>query len=195
MNYATIPTPVSSVIDTDSAAAYAAADVSISEACAEDLADIQDLLFEIFQEPQFNIKEEGHTLWERMQARYQADPQKNVDDFWGPDKSRRYAVLLRQKQTKELVGVAWILASDQSNDVGELNKLYLRKDFRGRGLGKAVLTSMIEKAREIGFKTMYLITGRELTTAIALYKSFGFVEVPQERYFNSPNSIAMERHL
>ncbi|MBU6452834.1 MAG: GNAT family N-acetyltransferase [Cyanobacteria bacterium REEB67] len=169
--------------------------VTMREAVEADLPDIQSLLFEIFQEPQFNDKTQGHTLWERMQERYQADSQKNLKDFWGPDPVRRYAVVLHDSASQNLIGVAWILAKDGVSTVGELNKLYLQADYRGKGLGKRVLTLMLSQAKALGFTTLYLITGRELTSAIALYKGFGFIEVDQERYHNSPNSIAMELPL
>jgi len=170
--------------------------LSIQPASEADLADIQKLLFEIFQEPQFNQSEKGHTLWERMKTRYEHDPEKNARDFWGPDRSRRFAVTVREKgQGNDLVGVAWIMAAAGDTALGELNKLYLRKDCRGNGLGKYVLELLLSEARKLGFTAIYLITGRELTDAIALYQRFGFVDVPQDRYKNSPNSIAMQLDL
>jgi N-acetylglutamate synthase-like GNAT family acetyltransferase len=172
-----------------------AAGVTIREAVEGDLKEIQELLFEIFQEAQFNNKSKGHTLWQRMEIRYHDDPAKNLKDFWGADRRRRYAVVLHENSSNDLVGFAWILAKDGVKDVGELNKLYLRQDYRGKGLGKHILNLMLEEAKVLGFTTMYLITGRELTGAIALYSSIGFVEVEQARYKNSPNSMAMELTL
>ncbi len=169
--------------------------VTMRDAVEADLPEIQSLLFEIFQESQFNDKTQGHTLWDRMERRYQADPQKNRKDFWGPDLARRYAVVLHESASQKLIGVAWIVAKGGVSTVGELNKLYLRADYRGKGLGKRVLTLMINQSRALGFTTLYLITGCELTSAVALYKSVGFIEVDQKRYQNSPNSIAMEKVL
>jgi putative acetyltransferase len=56
----------------------------------------------------------------------------------------------------------------------ELRKMYLAKEIRGRGLGKKVLARMIETARELGFKKLYLETASPLKEAIGLYEKFGF---------------------
>lgn len=56
----------------------------------------------------------------------------------------------------------------------ELRKMYFDKELRGKGYGKKTLQRMIEKARDAGFKTMYLETASVLKEAVGLYKSFGF---------------------
>src|SRR5438132_889848 len=40
----------------------------------------------------------------------------------------------------------------------ELRKMYFSKNLRGRGIGKKTLQRMIETARELGFKKIYLET-------------------------------------
>lgn len=58
----------------------------------------------------------------------------------------------------------------------ELRKMYLHKAYRGKGLGKALLDDALVKARRLGFRKMLLETASVLKEAIALYKSYGFVE-------------------
>ena len=58
----------------------------------------------------------------------------------------------------------------------ELRKMYLDKDHRGKGLGKFLLEDALSKARQLGFERMVLETASVLKEAIALYKSYGFVE-------------------
>jgi len=58
----------------------------------------------------------------------------------------------------------------------ELRKMYLHKAHRRKGLGKFLLDDALSKARKIGFKRMILETASVLKEAIALYKSYGFVE-------------------
>lgn len=62
----------------------------------------------------------------------------------------------------------------------ELRKMYLRKEYRGQGLGKLLLDDALVKARQLGFEAMVLETASVLTEAIALYKSYGFVEYTPE---------------
>ena len=58
----------------------------------------------------------------------------------------------------------------------ELRKMYLHKAHRGKGLGKFLLEDALSKARQFGFDRMILETASVLKEAIALYKSYGFVQ-------------------
>lgn len=58
----------------------------------------------------------------------------------------------------------------------ELRKMYLHRAFRGKGLGKLLLEEALSKASQLGFKKMTLETASVLKEAIALYKSYGFIE-------------------
>lgn len=56
----------------------------------------------------------------------------------------------------------------------ELRKMYFDKSLRGRGFGKKTLERMIERARVLGFKKIYLETANALREAIRLYEKYGF---------------------
>jgi putative acetyltransferase len=56
----------------------------------------------------------------------------------------------------------------------ELRKMYFAQKLRGRGVGKRMLERMIEKARALGFKRIYLETASVLKQAVALYEKYGF---------------------
>jgi putative acetyltransferase len=58
----------------------------------------------------------------------------------------------------------------------ELRKMYFEKSIRGKGVGKKLLEYCIEKAAQLGFKTITLETASVLVEAIALYKKYGFKE-------------------
>lgn len=60
----------------------------------------------------------------------------------------------------------------------EMKRLFVRPAFRGTGLGRLLVESIISEAREMGHAHMRLDTlpGR-MDTAIALYRSVGFVEI------------------
>jgi putative acetyltransferase len=65
--------------------------------------------------------------------------------------------------------------------VCELRKMYLIKTERGRGLGKFILTTAIQTAREKGFRKIVLETISPLKEAISLYRKYGFIEVPPKQ--------------
>jgi putative acetyltransferase len=56
----------------------------------------------------------------------------------------------------------------------ELRKMYLHRDYRGRGLGRRLLEDALTNARRLGFARMTLETASVLKEAIRLYESYGF---------------------
>jgi len=63
-------------------------------------------------------------------------------------------------------------------DTCELVKMYLSSEVRGKGLGKLLLQKCMEQAKENGFHKVYIETMPELTSAIAMYKKYGFTFIP-----------------
>jgi putative acetyltransferase len=64
--------------------------------------------------------------------------------------------------------------------IGEVKRMYVDPAWRGRGVGRALLETLIARAREMGYQAVRLGTVAEMTAARALYASLGFV--PIERY-------------
>jgi putative acetyltransferase len=56
----------------------------------------------------------------------------------------------------------------------ELCKMYLAKEARGRGLGRQLLENALAAARSAGFREVWAETNSVLTSAIRLYKRYGF---------------------
>jgi GNAT superfamily N-acetyltransferase len=59
----------------------------------------------------------------------------------------------------------------------ELKRMWVAPQARGLGLGRRLLTELERLAVEHGVRTLRLETNRNLTEAIALYRSSGYVEV------------------
>ncbi|MCH2022901.1 MAG: GNAT family N-acetyltransferase [Saprospiraceae bacterium] len=56
----------------------------------------------------------------------------------------------------------------------EVRKMYIMREFRGKGIGKFILSELIKIAKKNGFSRLELETAAVLTEAISLYKKFGF---------------------
>jgi putative acetyltransferase len=56
----------------------------------------------------------------------------------------------------------------------ELQRMYLRPESRGRGIGRRLMESCTRTARALGFARCYVETISPMTTAVSLYEASGF---------------------
>jgi GNAT superfamily N-acetyltransferase len=63
------------------------------------------------------------------------------------------------------------------DETGEIRRIFVREHARGRGVGRAVLRALVASARRFGYSRVRLDTGDRLPEAVALFRSFGFVEI------------------
>jgi putative acetyltransferase len=74
--------------------------------------------------------------------------------------------------------------------------MYVEPDYRGKGVGRAVLARLEAAARELGVERLVLETGVYQEAAIALYRRAGFTQVDcWGEYTTSPTSVCFEKDL
>jgi len=61
--------------------------------------------------------------------------------------------------------------------IGEMKRLYVRPEYRGMGLGPALVEGAIAAARGLGYEEMYLDTLPSMSSAQRLYIRRGFREI------------------
>ena len=90
--------------------------------------------------------------------------------------------LLLAAEGDELVGC--VALRQQTPEICEMKRLYIREPFRGRGFGRQMAIAVIDAARQIGYKRMRLDTLATMTIPRSLYQSLGFVGV--DPYYDNP---------
>lgn len=75
------------------------------------------------------------------------------------------------------VGTCALIKMDVLEYDYELAKMGVIPSHHGKGIGKLIGESIIDKAKTLSAKKLYLESNRILTPAINLYKKLGFVEI------------------
>ncbi len=81
------------------------------------------------------------------------------------------------------------------NDICELKRMWLLKEYRGRGLGREMAQNLLDFARRAGYKKVRLdlLNPQKQTQALKLYERLGFYAI--ERYNDTPCTVFMEKVL
>ncbi|MGB6100135.1 MAG: GNAT family N-acetyltransferase [Comamonas sp.] len=69
-------------------------------------------------------------------------------------------------------------------NAAEMKRLYVRRAFRGFGLGRVLAEATLEAAQRRGYSCVLLDTLNDMEAARALYEELGFTEIPP--YYHSP---------
>lgn len=84
------------------------------------------------------------------------------------------------------------------DDYAEIKSMRTLPEFGGKGLGRGLLTHLLDAAREAGFQTVRLETGisAPFTPANRLYQKFGFTEIgPFAGYQDNGDNRFYEKRL
>lgn len=101
-------------------------------------------------------------------------------DFLGDDKV--YYTRYSENENIENVWIAYennlpigcIAYRKKSPDVGEVKRLFIKKEYRGKGISRELFSVMKSHAKSQGCCKLHLDTRITLEPAVSLYKSLGF---------------------
>lgn len=75
---------------------------------------------------------------------------------------------------------------------GEITNVMLMPEYRGKGIGKQMMTELLERGSRIGAKNFTLEVRESNENAIKLYESLGFVcEGIRKDFYNNPRENAL----
>jgi GNAT superfamily N-acetyltransferase len=95
------------------------------------------------------------------------------------------------KNATGLIGCGGLSRLDGSK--GELVRLWMKKEFRGKGLGRAIFDRLMRTAEPLGYDEVYLDTSHRCEAAVTLFRKNGFVECPP--YKESLGDLFMRKSL
>ena len=62
--------------------------------------------------------------------------------------------------------------------VGEVKRMFVLEEARGRGHARRLLEALEDAARDLGYQRLRLDTAPSMTTAMGLYRRAGYREIP-----------------
>lgn len=92
-------------------------------------------------------------------------------------------------------GVVALCPMENSDYDYEIAKLAVDPAMRGLGIGEAIFSAAIERARKLGAKKLFLESNTLLKPAISLYRKFGFTELKDYHPAYERGDIQMELTL
>ena len=140
------------------------AEIIIRSASTADCVQVQSLVFGVLRE---------YGLEPDLQG-----TDRDIGDIEAHYITRGGIFELLENDGGELLGTCGLYP--MNGETIELRKMYFAPELRGKGFGKNTLTRMIERARELRFRKIYLETATVLREAVALYEKFGFVPTDEK---------------
>lgn len=148
-----------------------------------------DEIAELFSEYTQMLKDNDPTVAAYLELQNYDDELADLRHKYGEPDGRLYIAYLGDK------AVGCVGMKRQTESACELKRLYIRPEYRGRGLARYLSELILSEAKKAGYKSVLLDTLDFLKDAQALYKRLGFHEIP--KYNDSPmeNAIYMEYDL
>ena len=85
-----------------------------------------------------------------------------------------------------------------TGDEAELKRLYVRPHFRAMKIGRRLVTTLLDEARALDYRRVVLDSHRMMTSAHAIYRAAGFLEVDAPPGFSAdlkPHVVFMQLEL
>ncbi len=113
----------------------------------------------------------------------------NFDVWYGGEKGRALLATVDGAPAACAVLRAW------GDGDAEMRRLYVKPEFRRRGLARALVRAAVEQAAGAGYRRVVLVTSNEFEGAADLYAAEGFAEIQPYRPAVARAALALARDL
>jgi GNAT superfamily N-acetyltransferase len=76
-----------------------------------------------------------------------------------------------------------------SDEFSEIKRMYVKPKFRGKGIGRALMTKLLDTASEFGINKLRLDTGPFMKSAQKIYRKAGFYEIDKYPGAEGPENL------
>ena len=87
-----------------------------------------------------------------------------------------YFVVIENDELLGGCGIAPI--PNQQNNYCELQRMFLKKEARGKGIGRELMNKCLQFAKDTGYELVYIETFGNMHEAVRLYEKSGFKRIP-----------------
>ena len=78
----------------------------------------------------------------------------------------------------------------------EVKRVFVQEEYRSKGIGRMLMESLEQLAKDKGYSCLILESGEPLAAAMRLYRSLGYTVIPNYgQYVNMSDSVCMEKVL
>lgn len=84
-------------------------------------------------------------------------------------------------------------APERTTDVCQAKRLFVQEEFRGLGIGRALVQALAKMAREKGYRQVKISVETHLQREIEMYQRWGFVEM--KKYCEMPELVFLALEL
>ncbi len=143
----------------------------IERARREDLKDLTDIYLEGYR----GLEEYSYTHPEDVKA--------YMDWLWRRDPEGIFVAKVEGRKVGFVAGDANWFSKRARRNVGAIHEIVVLPEFRGLGIGKALMTKVMEYFREKKLDTAELWVGDENFRALEFYRKLGFKEEGRYNYW------------
>ncbi|ACO45551.1 GNAT family N-acetyltransferase [Deinococcus deserti] len=131
---------------------------------------------------------------QRELRRLYNDEDSRTEPFDPQTLSGEGSLLLTIEEDGQLLACGALKKLDEES--AEIKRMYTVPAARGRGMGRRILSALIEAGRQAGYARLVLETGNQQPEAVHLYEQAGFRRIPNYGYYQDmEDSLCYELRL